>query len=256
MKRLGILGAGSFGQFMVSHLAPHFAVELWDPADRRTACEALGASWTSFESCVSCDVVVPAVPVQLLEETLLRAAPRLRSGALWVDVASVKVIPVKLMQTLLPAGVLWAATHPMFGPQSGRGGIAGLKLVLCPLQEPPSLRPFLEQELGLQVFTMTPEEHDREIAYIQGLTHWMARALREIQMPNFELATPAYRHLLAIEEILRQDSDALFLTIQRENPFAHEARAQLRARLDELERWIESDASAKTSPCPDPTGHN
>lgn len=126
----------------------------------------------------------------------------------------------------------------MFGPQSGKHGITGLKVVLCPVRGRSGLRHFLETVLALEVLEMTAEEHDRQMAYIQGLTHWVARALREIHMPDLQLATPAYRHLLSIEEILRQDTDALFLTIQRENPFASEARDELRTRLVELEQWI------------------
>ena len=240
MKRLGIVGAGDFGVFVIPHLRPHFVVEAWDQDEgRRAEVERSGARWSSFESCASCDVVVPAVPVQRLEQVLRRAAPLLAEGMLWIDVSSVKVKPIELMQRLLPPHVDTVATHPMFGPQSGRDGITGLKVVHCPLRRSTCVPEFLSQKLGLEVLEMSADEHDRELAYVQGLTHWMARALREIHMPSLELATPAYRHLPAIEEILRQDSDELFLTIQRENPFAREARAALRRRLRELERWIE-----------------
>ena len=68
----------------------------------------------------------------------------------------------------------------------------------------------------------------------------MAKALREIRLPALELSTPAYRHLLKIEEILREDSDDLFLTIQKENPFAAEARSELKRRLAAIEDWIEN----------------
>ena len=66
----------------------------------------------------------------------------------------------------------------------------------------------------------------------------MAKALRELRVPDLELATPAYRHLLRIEEILREDSSELFMTIERENPFAAEARRSLLEKLNELERQI------------------
>ena len=85
---------------------------------------------------------------------------------------------------------------------------------------------------------MTPEKHDSEMAYIQGLTHWMAKALREIKLPDLGLATPAYHHLLKIEENLREDSSALFRTIQAENPFAAKARAELMAKLRDIDREI------------------
>jgi prephenate dehydrogenase len=128
----------------------------------------------------------------------------------------------------------------MFGPQSGRHGIAGLKVVLCPLRTGrlARIRDFLARELRLEVLEMSPEKHDSEMAYIQGLTHWMAKALREIKLPDLGLATPAYHHLLKIEENLREDSAALFRTIQAENPFAAKARAELMAKLREIEGEI------------------
>ena len=67
----------------------------------------------------------------------------------------------------------------MFGPQSGSEGIGGLKVVLCLPDRPvdprrvAALRGFLEADLGLEVFEMSAGEHDAEMAYIQGLTHWM-----------------------------------------------------------------------------------
>jgi prephenate dehydrogenase len=82
------------------------------------------------------------------------------------------------------------------------------------------------------------------MAYIQGLTHWIAKALREIKLPDLGLATPAYRHLLKIEENLREDSEALFRTIQTENPFAAGARAELQAKLREIEAEVGSLAEA------------
>ena len=57
-------------------------------------------------------------------------------------------------------------------------------------------------------------------------------------LPDLGLATPAYHHLLKIEENLREDSSALFRTIQAENPFAATARAELMEKLREIDREI------------------
>ena len=170
---------------------------------------------------------------------------QLRPGTLVIDVCSVKVRPLGVMKALLPSEVEIVGTHPMFGPQSGATGIAGLKVVLCPVQGErwDAVLSFLESTLQLEVMEMAPERHDRQMAYVQGLTHWMAKALREITLPDLELSTPAYRHLLKIEEILRDDSDELFLTIQRDNAFAEPARRELVARLEEIQQWIEETDS-------------
>ncbi len=244
-RTIGVVGLGSFGRFLVRHLGARFDVQVWDRRDLSAEAAALGARWTGLEGCAGCDIVIPAVPVQDLDGLIADLAPRLAPGTLVVDVASVKVKPLRILEQRLPRQVQFIGTHPMFGPQSGRGGIRGLKVVLCLPERPvdservEAVRAFLESDLELQVLEMSAEEHDSEMAYIQGLTHWMAKALREIHVPDPALGTVAYRHMMKIEENLRDDSDDLFLTIARENPFAAEARRELRERLREIEEAIE-----------------
>ena len=246
-RTIGIVGLGSFGRFLVRRLGARFGLQVWDRRDLSAEAASLGARWTDVAGCAGCDIVIPAVPVQDLEGLVLELAPHLAPGTLVVDVASVKVKPLRILERRLPPHVQYVGTHPMFGPQSGRGGIRGLKVVLCLPERPvdeervEALRAFLESDLELQVLEMSAEEHDSEMAYIQGLTHWMAKALREIHVPDPALGTVAYRHMMKIEENLRDDSDDLFLTIARENPFAAAARRELRERLREIEEAIDRD---------------
>jgi prephenate dehydrogenase len=237
---LGIVGFGNFGRFMASHLHGRFNVRVHDRLDIADEASQLGVKSAPLPEVAASEILVIAVPVQNMEEVLvgLRGLPRLPE--LVMDVGSVKVKPLDLMARHLPKRVEIVGTHPMFGPQSGRHGIAGLKMVLCPLRTRrlARIRDFLSRELRLEVLEMSPEKHDSEMAYIQGLTHWIAKALREIKLPDLSLATSAYQHLLKIEENLRDDSAALFRTIQAENPFAAGARAELLERLRELDREI------------------
>lgn len=239
--RLGMVGFGSFGRFMAGYLKDHFEVVVTDCRPLEAKAAEIGVGWGNLEQVARSRVVVLAVPTSALEGVVVELRQWLAAGTLVADVCSVKQRPVQLLERLLPREVEVLGTHPMFGPQSGRDGIAGLKVVVCPVRTTrlDSVRRLLEQDLGLQVLEMSPERHDREMAYIQGLTHWMAKALREITLPDTELSTPAYRHLLQIEEILREDSDELFLTIQRDNAFVQEARSELTDRLTQIERWIE-----------------
>ena len=251
MTTLGIVGFGSFGRFMAGHLRSRFTICVHDRLDVADEAAQLGVRSAPLPEVAASEVLVLAVPVQNMEEVLLelRGLPRLPEMVL--DVGSVKVKPLDLMARCLPKRVDIVGTHPMFGPQSGRHGIAGLKVVLCPLRVSTrrltAIRNLLERELRLEVLDMSPEVHDSEMAYIQGLTHWMAKALREIKLPDLSLATPAYRHLLKIEENLREDSAALFRTIQTENPFAAAARAELMAKLVE----IENEVTALATPAED-----
>jgi prephenate dehydrogenase len=240
MTTLGIVGFGNFGRFMCNHLRSRFNVRVHDRLDIADEAAQIGVKSAPLPEVAASEILVLAVPVQNMEEVLrdLRGVPRLPE--LVMDVGSVKVKPLDLMARLLPKRVDIVGTHPMFGPQSGRHGIAGLKVVLCPLRTKrlARIRDFLSREMRLEVLEMSPEKHDSEMAYIQGLTHWIAKALREIKLPDLSLATPAYHHLLKIEENLREDSPALFRTIQAENPFAASARAELMAKLREIDHEI------------------
>ncbi len=244
-KTLAIIGFGQFGQFMVPHLRDHFDLRVTNRSDKSAVARALNLPYVTFEEAAEAEVVVLCMPVQNMEATLERIAPRLRDDVLLLDVASVKIGPVELMRAHAPAAAEIVSLHPMFGPQSGRHGIADLKCVLCDVRTRPAhyqtLRAFLAGTLKLHVLEMTPARHDEEIAYIQGLTHWISRAVRMMHLPDVSMSTPAYEHFLQIGEILRDDSLALFRTIERENPYADEVRRQFMAKLAELEEQIRGD---------------
>jgi len=64
----------------------------------------------------------------LSTDKVLRSLPlqRLKRSTLFVDVLSVKVFPKMLLLRELPTDFDILCTHPMFGPDSGRGSWAGL----------------------------------------------------------------------------------------------------------------------------------
>ncbi len=249
MKRLGIIGFGNFGRFAALHLKDHFDVSVFDARDVSTDAAAVGVRAVTLREVVAGDVVIFAVPAQTLDAVLAETAAWIRPGALVLDVASVKIKPLQLLERHLPESVEIIGTHPLFGPQSGKNGLAGLRIVLCPVRSArfAAVRQFLEETLGLLVFERTPEEHDREMAYVQGLTHLVARTLHRMRLPRTEQKTVAYQHLLDIEELLGSDSDALFYTIQRENPAAAEVRDEFVRVLDEIIKIVENGEPPKKS---------
>ena len=238
---------------MASHVRAHFDVRVFDRRDAREDAAGLGVRFVSLSEAASSDVMVLAVPVQHLEELLGQLGPMLagRREALVIDVCSVKMRPIALMTRLLPATVRIVGTHPLFGPQSGKDGIAGLPIALCRARANDdtvaSVAEFLTRTLQLNVIEVAAEEHDRKMAYVQGLTHLITRAISEMNLPDGSdgLATAAYRRLLGMRSNLREDSLDLFLTIERENPFAEAARREFRKKLEEMERVIGSGSSSQ-----------
>ncbi len=243
MTEIGIIGFGQFGQFMAQHLAPFFDVTVCDQNDRQIEAEKIGVKWREFETVAGKQIVIFAVPLKSFADVLQRAVPFLQTNAVCLDVCSVKMKPIELMLEHLPATVEIIGTHPLFGPQSGRDSIEGLRVALCPVRttQAEKIKNFLAHELKLQVFEKSPEEHDREMAHVQALTHFVARALDELHVVDSELATVSYEELMKAARLVSEDSWELFQTIQQANPFAETKRKAFIEKLIELEtRMIRS----------------
>lgn len=224
MKSLSLIGFGQFGQLAARHLRAHFDVLACDPAPgAQAAANELGIALGTLEEAGACDVVVVAAPVIVMESVFTALAPHLRPGALVIDVGSVKMLPAAWMKALLPEHVDLVATHPLFGPQSARDGLEGLRFVVCPVRgdRHQSVAAF-GRSLGLAVTVTTPEEHDREMAYVQALTHLIGRSLVNLGIPDEQLKTPSYQHLLELCSLIGADTFELFTAIQTQNPFAAE----------------------------------
>ena len=222
MKRLGLIGFGAFGQLIAQQLAGRFAISVHDPNALEGAVAAAGAQPLPLAEVAAADIVILAVPVQAMEAAIIAAAPHIRPGATVIDVASVKLLPSQWLEQHMPADAHIVPTHPLFGPQStARGGLAGRQLVICPVRGDRHRKvAALGEELGLRIRITTADDHDREMAYVQALTHLIGRSLAQMDIPDERLKTRTYQHLLDLTELIGNDSFELFSAIQTMNPHA------------------------------------
>ena len=228
-QTLGLCGCGAFGEFMLRHLAPYFRVLVHDAGrDLTPVAELYNIQIASLAEVAAADIVLLAVPVQKLEAVVRSMLPSIRPGALVVDVCSVKLKPATILARLLPENVDIVCTHPLFGPQSGRNGIAGLNVTVCPVrgERAGCVTAFLRDQLRLLVIEADPERHDRELAYVQGLTHLIAKIMVDIELKGIAQTTRTYELLMQSVELVRYDSDELFRAIESENPFVGEAKGR------------------------------
>jgi prephenate dehydrogenase len=242
MNRIGIIGFGDFGQFIHQFLNPYFDIKIYDIHLPKNVIESFEIKSSSLDEIIDVDVLVLCVPVQFLEKTLLDIKEKVKKGTLVVDVSSVKMKPIELMLKHLPKDVDILGTHPLFGPQSGANGISGLNMVLCPIRVSDirlrCVTQFLEDELELNLLKRTAEVHDKQMAYVQAFTHFIGRAINEMDIPDIEQKTPAYQYLLDIKRNLGKDSLDLFLTIERENPYSEEVLGGFMNELQRLKELI------------------
>lgn len=239
LRQLGIIGLGQFGRFAATRLAADLDVVAYDPVmpDTTLARVRLG----TLADAAACEFVLVTVPVQALREVLDDVGPYLQTGACVLDACSVKIAPMQWLEEVLPPDVDYLGTHPLFGPSSAGDDLDGHRVVLCPGrgQHVECVAEYLRM-LGLYVIVTDAETHDRESARAQALAQYLGRALGSIEAPDAGVATYAADLLREVEEIVAGDSWELFAAIQNLNPFAADARAELRASLAELDARLES----------------
>jgi len=235
-KQLGIIGFGSFGQFISKYLIDHFDVIAYDEIDKSIEAKKVGIQLQPLETVAKSDILILCVPVQYLDKLLLNIKEFVKDGALVMDVSSVKVKPIALMKKTLPEHVEIIGTHPLFGPQSGKNGIEDLKCVICHDNTPRSSKVmhFLEDILNLEVLDRSAITHDKQMAYVQALTHFVGRAINQMDIPEVEQTTKAYESLINVKKKLGKDSFELFKTIEEENPYAKAVREHFLEELNKL----------------------
>jgi len=199
---------------------------------------------TSQEVARQADVVVISVPIPKVKEVVQAIAPHLRPEAALMDLTSVKQGPVSAMLDHFPGEVV--GTHPLFGP--GEDSIAGRTMVLCPGR---GERWFnwlktLLNDAGAQVKITTAAEHDRLMAVVQGLAHFiliaLEMAIRQLGVPLQDLedfATPTFATLHNLARRLLSQDATLYACIQLQNPANRVALRALEEAVADIHYYIQ-----------------
>lgn len=195
--------------------------------------------FVSLQEAMAQPIVIPSMPAQHLEDYFKENARYLSPGALVVDVCSVKVKSVNVLKSVLPKSIHILATHPLFGPASAEVGLTGQRIMLFPARIPEAqyqkIRRFLQNKLKLKIIECSPEAHDKAMAYVQGISHYVGRVMQIMDIPDTELMTNAYADLLDMKRIQGGDSWELFESIMRENPYAVEVHKDFERACDALD---------------------
>jgi prephenate dehydrogenase len=245
--RLGVVGHGRFGAALAG-LAQDagLTVKAFDPG----AAVPEGRSTGSLEELASSsELIAVAVPLDQMRATFEALRPLVGPRQLVFDVGSVKVLPALAMEEVFGTEIPWVATHPLFGPMSLSRGDR-LRVVVCPHphQGAAVLRVrALFASLSCEVFEQTAEEHDRELAFTQALTFFVAKGMLDIGVPvGSPRAPPSFQGMSRTIESVQADAAHLFFTLQRMNPYATEARAKLLEALSGVHRALEGPPTLST----------
>ncbi|MEE8350050.1 MAG: prephenate dehydrogenase/arogenate dehydrogenase family protein [Acidobacteriota bacterium] len=242
IEEVGLVGFGRFGKMAYDYLRRDKKVRVYNhnPDKIQDIPER-----ATLEETLSAQLILLCVPISGMEGFCKQMAPFLKEGQIVVDTCSVKVKPVEWMLSLLPETVEILGSHPLFGPDSGKQGIAGLKIALCParIQEDTyrSICGYLEG-LQLVVIEETPEGHDSQIAKSQAIFHLIAQAMKRLDWGSQAISTPGPDAFYRLVKSVQHDTDQLFLDMERENPYAAQWREEFIRKLESLDAELSEAA--------------
>ena len=241
---IGLIGYGRFGRLAARFLARYGKVVVYD---RRTYGESFPSrniKEGSLSFVAAQRIVILAVPISSLQQILRSISPSIQPNALVIDVCSVKMKPVKWMKHILPKTTSLLGTHPLFGPDTVLRSVRGHRVVVCPVRISQRKLWAVKERLrraGLEVETMTPNDHDRMIAETLLLTQYIGRLVGHADVRRWSRSTRTYETLRWLADVAEHDSRVLFQDMFRFNPYA---RRLLRS-LDKGQRRVRRELNIR-----------
>ncbi|MDV2482380.1 prephenate dehydrogenase/arogenate dehydrogenase family protein [Methanoculleus sp. Wushi-C6] len=191
------------------------------------------------------DLVMVSVPIRATVGVIREIAPLLSEEQVFCDLTSLKAEPVRAM---LESRAEVIGLHPMFGP--GAVSLRGQTIVATPARcKPETLKGLLSvfRDQGAAITLSTPEDHDRMMAVIQGLTHFgtlaKAEAIRRTGADVGEtlaFTSPVYRIEMGFVGRLLAQNAGLYGDILQMNPAVPEVLAAFEEAVRALREIVES----------------
>lgn len=199
---------------------------------------------TNAQLAEQCELVIVSVPIHDTVRVIEEIAPVLEKDQLLCDFTSLKTLPVAAM---LKSKAQVIGLHPMFGPTVS--SLRHQTIIVCPERvDEPTLHALLSvfRAEGAECTITTPEQHDRMMAVVQGLTHFvtlcMADSIRRMGIDigkTQAFTSPVYQiELSLIGRLLSQDP-ALYADILQRNPYVPEVIGACRSAASDLAGIIE-----------------
>ena len=237
MKKAGIIGGtGRMGRLFAN---------VFEKAGYEVLISGRKTAVTAADIAAQCDIVIVSVPIRETVKVIEAIAPLLQPGQLLCDFTSLKVKPVRAMFRS-KADVI--GLHPMFGPTVK--SISHQTIIVCPARADEArvatLVAIFEAQ-GAICTIATPEEHDRIVAVVQGLTHFvtlcMADTVRRLGVDlnkTGQFESPVYQIELSLVGRLLSQDPALYADILQQNPYVPEVLAACRLSAADLAAIVEA----------------
>ena len=240
------VGHGRFGKLLANTFTKHSDAEVKIFARNE---EVGGEKFLSLEEVAKQDIVVPCVPISRIRELFEQIKPMLSAESTVLDIASVKVYPAKWASEVL-GDQPYVSTHPLFGPDSTKNGqvFEGRNMMMHNVSASEDLYESFKsfwQGLGVTVVEITPDEHDKMIAYTMNYNHLIGRIGERVGIKPTPLDTPGFKAVYKAREHVVHDTPELFADMQIYNPYAKEMRDKVKQAMLDIEKNLEEEVGKR-----------
>lgn len=208
-------------------------------AGYRVLISDINTELSSIDLAGRCHVVIISVPMEAFPQVIAQIGPLMPEETFLTDLCSLKAMQVQEMLRNTVCSV--AGSHPLFGP--AEDSIKGRRMALCPGRGDEWFawwRSLLESS-GAYVHCTDAESHDRIMAWVQALNHFILISLGKAVFDQgldmeelISLSTPSFSKQMEIVARLFYQDPQLYATIQMSNPFAMDVLNSFRGACDKL----------------------
>ena len=233
-------GTRGLGKWMAEHLKNDFNITITsrNETSGKEIAKELGVKYNNnnIDAVKDADIILFCVPIVFMVDTIKEVAPHAPEGSLLMDVASIKTEAAEALDKYAPENVEIMPCHPMFGPRVPT--LERQIIVLTPFENRPNnwlkrIKDYLNSA-NCEIVITTPQEHDKYMSIVQGLTHFsyiaLASTIRKLNINVKEsrnFSSPVYSLMLDMASRIVYQNPYLYYSIQKNNKETENARKAL-----------------------------
>jgi chorismate mutase/prephenate dehydrogenase len=249
IRTAGIIGAGRMGGWFASyfsHIVPKVLVFDSHSQKAKNLAKRIGSrarNKTTLEAIAQeADIFVVCVPIGKTVPMIRRLHNLCQPNRVIIEITSVKA-PISLSGLLADksrkAKIL--SLHPLFGPDANPFG-SNLMVYIKPSSSGSDASFVSHLFPHYKILTLTPDEHDRAMAYILGLAHILALSFAKVVSENTELQArlqsgligPSFERIVQLSSRVLSENPNVYYEIQSLNKHNAKMLSQLEDSLKEL----------------------
>ena len=233
-------GTRGLGRWITEHLKDDFNITITshDEKSGNEVAQELNVEYNcnNIAAVEDADIILFCVPINVMAKVIEEVAPHAPAGSLLMDVASIKTEAAEALNKYAPENTEILPCHPMFGPRVPT--LERQIIVLTPIENRSDkwlerVKKYLNKA-NCEIVITTPQEHDKYMSIVQGLTHFsyiaLASTIRKLNINVKEsrnFSSPVYSLMLDMVSRIVYQNPYLYYSIQKNNKETANARETL-----------------------------